>query len=423
MRSDLAFLNVFLPCTFLLPTFYAARLPHLPPESAASWALLPLGVSLLGVSRAPNLRRMDFWVVLFTLSFFISEFYCETNQKDGLNLFASGAFQMVLSYIVGRRIIEPERRIATVKRIVLLFLWLTPGIVFEYLTTQNPWIELGLRLHVSMGSFVQLREGRPRIQACFGHPILAGILFSVAILLSCFLAEISRSDKAKLGSLFTKLERYHVPELLLSSFLLLTQSRGPMIGAALGYSIMQVPKFRHFKLAAAALVIVLSIGGMIVHDYFEHYTNVADTGRLSEEQESAVYRREMLENYKVTADEGGWLGWGALSFPRVAGQSSIDNTYLLIQLSQGKLGLYLFLLLAVEGVATTAYNAFSFPTREDRFFAFTLLGILVSLFASLYTVYLGTQLVSVSFFLLGWSQSVRDRGEEKQTFQFKRVFS
>ena len=62
-----------------------------------------------------------------------------------------------------------------------------------------------------------------------------------------------------------------------------------------------------------------------------------------------------------------WFRRGALSFPRVAGQSSIDNTYLLIQLSQGKLGLYLFLLLAVEGVATTAYNAFSFPTREERF--------------------------------------------------------
>ena len=103
-------------------------------------------------------------------------------------------------------------------------------------------------------------------------------LFLLRILLSCFLAEISRSDKAKLGSLFTKLERYHVPELLLSSFLLLTQSRGPMIGAALGYSIMQVPKFRHFKLAAAALVIVLSIGGMIVHDYFEHYTTLPTPG-------------------------------------------------------------------------------------------------------------------------------------------------
>jgi hypothetical protein len=423
MRTDLAFLNVFLPCTFLLPTYLAARLPHLPPESAASWALLPLGISLLGVSRAPNLRRMDLWLALFILSFFLSEYFCETNQKDGLNFFASGTFQILLSYIVGRRMIEPELRIATIKKIVLLFLWLTPGILYEYVTTQNPWIELGSRLHVSMGSFVQLREGRPRIQACFGHPILAGILFSIGILFSCFLAEIYRRDKSKLGTLFARLERYHIPELLLSVFLFLTQSRGPMISAALGYSIIQVPKFRHFKLAAAVLVVVLSVGGTIVHDYFEKYTNVSDTGRLSEEQESAVYRREMLENYKVTADEGGWLGWGALSFPRVAGQPSIDNSYLLMQLSQGKLGLYLFVLLAAEGIFTTAYNAFSFRTREDRFFAFTLLGILISLFASLYTVYLGTQLVSVSFLLLGWSQSLRDRGEGKQIFLFKRVFS
>lgn len=423
MRPDLAFLNVFLPCTFLLPTYYSVRLPHLPPESAASWALLPLGIAVLMQSRTPIFRRMDLWLVLYILSFGASEFLRENNQKDGLNLFAAGAFQMVLAYIVGRRIIEPGVRLATTKRIVLLFLCLTPGILYEYRMTTNPWIELGDRLHVSLGSFVQLRGGHPRVQACFGHPILAGMLFTVAFLLSCSLSDIYRTDGSMLGGLYSKLERYHLPGLIILVFLLLTQSRGPWIGAAVGYTIVQIPKFKHLKLVAALLVLVLGIGGAIIHNYFEKYTNVVDNGTLSEEQESAVYRREMLENYKTIADQGGWLGWGALSFPTVAGQTSIDNAYLLIQLSQGKLGLYLFVLLAAEGIFTTAYDAFTFRTREDRFFAFTLLAALVSLFASLYTVYLGAQLVPVLFFLLGWSQSLRDRGEERRTLQFKRVFS
>jgi hypothetical protein len=422
-RADLAFLNVYLPCTFLLPVYYAARLPHLPPESASSWALLPLGLSLLVVSGAPRLRRMDLWLFLFIVSFFMSEYYCETNQKDGLNLFLSNAFQMVLAYIVGRRLIEPDLRIATTRRIVLLLLWLTPAILYEYRMAQNPWIDFGSRLNLSVGSYVQLRGGHARVQACFGHPILAGILFGTAILFSCYLTDIYRRDKLGLGSLFSRLERYHVPILLLSLFLLLTQSRGPMMSTALGYSIVQVPKFRHFKFAAAVLALFFIIGGAIVYDYFEKYTNVPDTGQLSEEQESALYRREMLDNYKVVADQGGWLGWGVLSFPKVAGQNSIDNSYLLIRLSQGRLGLYLFVLLAVEGIATTMYKAFTFQTREDRFFAFTLLAALVSLFASLYTVYLGTQLIPVSFLLLGWSQSLGNQRREKQIFRFKRVFS
>jgi len=423
MRLDLAFLNVFLPCTFLLPTYYSVRLPHLPPESAASWALLPLGLSLLLQPRTPMFRRMDLWIAFFVISLFVSEYFCETNQKDGLNLFASNTFQIVLAYIVGRRMIEPDLRLATTRRIVFLFLCLTPGILYEYRMTLNPWIELGNRLHVSLGSFVQLRGGHPRVQASFGHAIIAGMLFTMAFLLSCALTDIYKHDRARLGTRYSKLERYHIPGLILLVFLLLTQSRGPWIGAAVGYTIVQIPKFKHFKLVAALLILVLGIGGTIIHSYFEKYTNVVDNGALSEEQESAVYRREMLENYKTIADQGGWLGWGALSFPTVAGQTSIDNAYLLIQLSQGNLGLYLFVLLAAEGIFTTAYDAFTFRTREDRFFAFTLLAALVGLFASLYTVYLGAQLVPVLFFLLGWSQSLRDRGEERKTFQFKRVFS
>ena len=61
-RQDLALLNVYLPCLIFLPEYYSFRLPHLPPESSASWALFPIGVSLL-FHPLPRLelRRMDLW--------------------------------------------------------------------------------------------------------------------------------------------------------------------------------------------------------------------------------------------------------------------------------------------------------------------------------------------------------------------------
>jgi O-Antigen ligase len=428
-RFDLAFLNVYLPCLLLLPSYYFIRLPHLPPESAAEWALFPLGIVLLVAHRRwPPLRRMDVWVVLFMSSLGASELLRETSFKDGLAFFANTFVQMFFAYLVGRCLIEPDLRVPTVKRIVLLFLCLTPAILWEYRMGQNPWISTGYRIfHFEVGPFVQIREGHARVQACFGHAILAGIMFFIVFLLNASLGDIYKRDKLRLGPLFSTLERYHVPAILLLLFLLLTRSRGPMIGAAVGYSILQIPRFRNIKIAATVVALLLVVAGVLANSYFNKYTKVTDVWNESEEQSSAAYRRDLANNYKRITETGGWLGWGALSFPKVPGQSSIDNNYLLVQLSQGKIGLYLFLLIAAESVFAAGRSAFTFRARESRFFAFVCVGALSGLFLSLYTVYLGDQVVQVSFLLLGWSQSLQDTGEvdlpAAEKYHFKRVFA
>ena len=429
-RFDLAFLNVYLPCLFLLPSYYLIRLPHLPPQSAAEWALFPLGIVLLMARRRwPPLRRMDLWVILFMLSMGASEFLRETSTKDGLALFANVFLQMFFAYVVGRCLIEPDLRIPTVKRIVLLFLCLTPAILWEYRMGENPWITGAYRIfHLAIGSFVQIREGHARVQACFGHAILAGIMFFIVFLLNASLGDVYKRDKLRLGPLFSILERYHVPALLLLLFLLLTRSRGPMIGAAVGYLILQIPRFRNIKVGVAVVALLLAIGGALANSYFNKYTGAADASSGDEQQASAAYRRELSINYKRITDTGGWLGWGALSFPKVPGQPSIDNYYLLVQLSQGKVGLYLFLLIAAESLFSAGRFAFTFRARESRFFAFACVGALAGLFLSLYTVYLGDQVVQVCFLLLGWSQSLQDTGQVdlpsvQEKHRFKRVFA
>ena len=429
-RFDLAFLNVYLPCLFLLPSYYSIRLPHLPPQSPAEWALFPLGIALV-IARGswPPLRRMDLWVVLFMVSLGTSELLRETSTKDGLALFANTFLQMFFAYLVGRCLIEPDLRIPTVKRIVLLFLSLTPAVLWEYRMGQNPWITAANRIfHFQFGSFVQIREGHARVQACFGHAILAGIMFFIVFLLNASLGDIYKRDKFRLGPLFSSLERYHVPAVLLLLFLLLTRSRGPMIGAAVGYSILQIPKFRNIKMGAALVGLLLVMAGVFANSYFNKYTSVTDASNGNEEQSSAAYRRQLLVSYKPIIENGGWLGWGVLSFPKVPGQSSIDNYYLLVQLSQGKVGLYLFLLIAAESLFGAARSAFTFRARESRYFAFVCIGVLAGLFFSLYTVYLGDQVVQVCFLLIGWSQSLQDTGEVElpsveEKYRFRRVFA
>jgi O-Antigen ligase len=344
-------------------------------------------------------------------------------------LFANTFLQMFFAYLVGRCLIEPDLRIPTVKRIVLLFLCLTPAVLWEYRMGQNPWITAANRIfHFQFGSFVQIREGHARVQACFGHAILAGIMFFIVFLLNASLGDIYKRDKFRLGPLFSSLERYHVPAVLLLLFLLLTRSRGPMIGAAVGYSILQIPKFRNIKMGAALVGLLLVMAGVFANSYFNKYTSVTDASNGNEEQSSAAYRRQLLVSYKPIIENGGWLGWGVLSFPKVPGQSSIDNYYLLVQLSQGKVGLYLFLLIAAESLFGAARSAFTFRARESRYFAFVCIGVLAGLFFSLYTVYLGDQVVQVCFLLIGWSQSLQDTGEVElpsveEKYRFRRVFA
>jgi len=424
-RQDLVFLNVYLPCVILLPPYYAVRIPHLPPESAASWALFPLGVSLLFYP-IPHLRlrRMDLWVTLFALSLAASELLREPSPKDGANMFAARVTQVFLAYVVGRRLIEPNLRVATMQRLVLLVVCLTPFILFEYRMAQNPWVRMATGVfHLDIGSFVQMRDGHARVQASFGHAIIAGIVFFTVFLLNCSLARLYKRDRNRLGPVIGWLERYHLPALLMVLFLWLTQSRGPMLGAVTGYSILQIPRFRHLKVAAFTVILVLAVAGAGIYSFFNKYTNAVDDGSLSEAQTSAMYRRDLLKNYEPIVDEGGWLGWGALNIPHVEGQLSIDNAYLLLELSQGKLGICLFIVIIAEGLGTTAYRAFSFHSPEARFLAFTLLGAMLGIFLSLYTVYEGPPVGAICFLLLGWSQSIEDDVSGAPKFYFRRVFA
>jgi hypothetical protein len=432
-QRDLAFLNVYLPASLLFPAYYCIRLPHLPVISVAQAALLPLGISLLfRPGTRLKLRRMDLWFALFLLGMAASELTRENSPKDGFILFIGFLIQMLFPYLIGRCLIEPHLRVATVKRIILLFVCMTPAILFEYKMGENLWLTYGQKIFgVYAGSFVQLRGGHARVQACFEHAISAGILFFIAFLFNCWLADIHKRDKVRLGPQLSQLERYHVPALLLMLFLFLTGSRGPMMSGVVGFSFLQIPRFRNLKVGATVVLLLLAVGGAGIYSYFNQYTNGTDTSQMTEEQASATYRRQMLENYQPVIEAGGWLGWGALSHPQVGGQVSIDNSYLLIQLSQGKMGLYLFVLMAVESVLSAGHFAFRVRSREDRIFGFSMVGALVGLFASLYSVYLGNSVMLMCFLLLGWSQSLQESCLHENSvsigtrlqYRFKRVFA
>jgi hypothetical protein len=429
-RIETAFLSVYLPCLLCLPESYTLRIPHLPPTSASQFALIPLGVlGLVRMIRSGSFVLMDILVVLYTASISLSEILHAPVLNDALFATKDSFVTMVLAYAAGRQLIEPDLRLATVRRFVILVLLDFPLGLYEWRMGQSLYGIFGVRVLglSTIGENVQLRNGHGRIALVLGGSEPSGIAFAITLCLNAWLVYLRRvKASVDLGKTLTTLEKYHVPGLLLFLCLWLTQARGPLIAFAAGYLILQIPRFKNTGLMTFVVAVLLVGGYMATVEYFNSYSNTAEP--TSEQQGSAMYRREMNQVYPAIAEMGGWTGWTALGFPHVGGMDSIDNQYLLVHLSWGRLGYIFFLLIVWENIRVLLVRSWQLDTLEDRAFIFSMLAAMAVLWFTLLTVFMGAQLPQISFLLIGWIQSTgQSRGTEQpqqmSQFSFRRVFS
>jgi hypothetical protein len=410
-RIETAFLSVYLPALLLLPDGYALRLPHLPPISAAQSALIPIGaVALYRLARRGLPSPMDILVGLFVASITASEVLRERVMNDGILAAIIAFISIFLAYAAGRAIIEPGLRFVTVRRFVVLVLLLGPIGLYEWRLGQNLYGVIGQRIFnlASVQATVQFRSGRGRMSASFNDAELAGIVFGMTAALNAWLVYLRKwHSTVNLGKTLEWLEKYHVPGLLLLFYIFLTQSRGPMLAVAVGYLILQIPRFKNKKIASVMVAILIAVAAVAAYRYFSQYTNITDPGAvLNEQQGSALYRRQMNELYQPIVQQGGWLGWGMLSHPILPGMFSIDNEFLLIHLAYGSFGYIIFVLVAAETFRRLIARSWRLEAPEDQAFAVVLLGAMAVFWISISTVYMGEQLPQILFLLIGWSQSV-----------------
>jgi hypothetical protein len=409
-RLNQAFLWVYLPCLLVLPDYYVFRIPHLPPFSAAQAALIPIAIAALPRWFRMPLSLMDLLVPLYVVSQSVSLVTRDPLLKEGILSAAINIIAVLFAYIAGRTLIEPDSRVQTTKQFVLLVLSLLPLLAYEFRMGTNPYSILGRRLGLDFGWSVQLRHGYARISGSFSDAEIAGIAFGITFLLIAWLGQVQRADSEvhaapRLGPGFTKLQRYQILGLIALTLLLLTQSRGPALGAAIGVTVLQIRRFRNRKLGALVVAAVLTVGLFAAYQHFSAYTNSASE---NEEQGSVAYRFMMNERYQAIVEQGGWLGWGS-HFPRIPGLTSIDNEYLLVHLRYGELGYILALLIVAGSIWRPLILVCRFKNQEDSFFALTILACLASIWVTAKTVFLGEQIPQITFLLVGWSQSLTER--------------
>jgi O-Antigen ligase len=424
-RIDTAFLSVYLPCLLCLPDDYSLRIPHLPPTSAAEFALIPLGVvAIFRLIRSGSFALMDLLVVLYTGSIGLSEILHAPIVNDGIFSAMNSFISIFLAYVAGRTLIEPGLRLATVRRFVILVLLDgLPGL-YEWRMGESLYGMFGQRVLgiTSAPDNVQLRGGHGRMGSVFAGGEPGGIAFAMTFCLNAWLVYLRRvKDSVDLGKTLTKLEKYHLPELLFLLYVLMTESRGPLFALGAAYLILQVPRFKYTGLMTIVVAVLLVGGYMAMSAYFDSYTNVTQANVTSEQQGSALYRKEMNKVYPPIAEKGGWTGYGVLGVPHVEGKMSIDNHYLLVHLAWGRLAYYLFILIAWENIRILLMRSWQLKAFKDRAFVFSMLAAMAVLWFTLLTVYLAAQMPQISFLLIGWIQSTGKA--QMRGFSFRRVFT
>jgi hypothetical protein len=439
-RIGSTFLYVYLPCLLALPEDYSVRLPHLPPLSAAALVLIPLGgVAVVRLIRSYSFVLMDLLVLLFTASLGLSEILHAPVTNDGIFFAISTFVSIFLAYVVGRTLIEPDLRLATVKMfVILLLLDGIPGL-YEWRMGQNLYGIFGQKvLGITLvAQNVQMRNGHGRMGTLFTNSEGEGIALAMTFCLNAWLLYLRRIKAAvDLGKTLSALEKYHIPEMVLILCLFLTQARGPLMALGAGFLILQIPRFKSTKTMTVVVALLLAVGFRAATLYIDSYTDpsLMDPGNVTESQSSAAYRRVMNEVYPPVAEGGGWTGYGVGNIPILMGMKSIDNHYLLIHLAWGRLAYILFLLIAWNNIRVLLVRSWQTENAQDRAFVFSMLAAMAVLWITLLTVFMGGQLPQVSFLLVGWTQAMRPRQaqdvsyqpvglSQPQKFSFRRVFN
>ncbi len=411
-----ALLDVYLPVLALLPEYYRWIAPGLPDPTFSMAAILPIGV-------AWALRRPREWRFSLTDGLVFGYAFCvafsellNEGYENAQNLVFEVLCYVLLPYGLAKAVIEPGGlRIAFARRLVWLLFLVSVVSVYEFRMAATPWRIVFDPLFPGFadGWVTTFRWGFARVAGPYGHAILAGVILVIGFRLQRWLEGVGAWEpRFRRGHLFGRVSKAQVITLGLLGGVLMTMVRGPWIGAALAAFVSSIgnrrDKWRAVGLTAAAAVLI----GIPVALQAWAYVSVGRINAVSVSQESAAYRKELIDKYVDIALARSVWGWGRNSWPRVESMPSIDNHFLLLALMHGVLALGF--LLAIFG--WMMMRLFLAGMREPpaavagASFPFAMLGIFVAVFFSIATVYMGQQVVPLFFLITGWSEGALLRG-------------
>jgi hypothetical protein len=394
-----AFLTVYLAVMSFIPTTFHARLQHLPPLSCEDMALFSLGIGLvLKDIRRWRFSRMDFWILMFVIALSWCE-HLPWGNTGALEALEVMIMECLLPYMLGKLLLEqPGTREETVRRLIILTSVASVLAMPEFFLKWNPYIHLWSHFFPGQFQFPQYRRGFGRLGGPYNGAEQAGMVMLMALILAIWLTGVRRRERHPL-----KYGKLIIVSLLTT--IVMTQSRGPWIGLIVGLFIASIGRARRPVRRAVLVFGLLLFVGVPLHSEYTDYLRTAKV-EIGSETQTAQYRQVMLDNYIPIAKLGGLWGWGNV-YPIIQGQTSIDNEFLLVWVTAGYLGLIALILIFVEAIVSLGSLGLKARSYEDRYFTFSLLGLVIGMAVCLYTVWLAGQSYELFFIIAGWSQSIR----------------
>ncbi len=403
------FLNFYLPTLLILPEYYRWTVPGIPKVTFSQPVILVTIYALVsqGTFKRWRLTATDVLVFCFFATFSVSE-YVNKGYKESQNLTFDMLTWFLFPYIAAKAIVEPmDQRVAFMRRVVQLLAAIAVISLFEFRMGMTPF-QMALSQffpYQGTGWVTTFRWGFARIAGPYGHSILCGLLFVISYRIQRWL-EWNHCWEKRFRSLPLSVDKGLVLRIVLIAGALMSMVRGPWIGGILGGAVAFIGNSRNPRLGAIRVGLIVLAIGIPVGSGFYSYVSVGRANAKSVAQESAAYRKELVDKYLSVAEDHALLGYGRNNFPVVSGMSSIDNYYLLLSLWHGftasALLLTIFISITIRLFRRGFREAESSLPRPSL--SFTLAGILISVIFTLATVYMGTQVVPMVAMLIGWSE-------------------
>jgi hypothetical protein len=433
-----AFISVYMITVFLLPGWGRWVLPGLPDPTFDQATILPI-IAIFLFKRGWNFRIsfLDTLIILLAGVMNISE-YVNAGYLDAQNLFADTLLSIVFPYFLAKFLINTTAlRVQFARRIVWSVAIVFVISLYELRFGLNPYRMVFDHFFPGQGDgwVTTFRYGLPRVAGPYGHAISNGVATMIGVQFAFWLSASKlweprfRWPVWPIGKATTLLGAAIME-------LVITFTRAPQIGAVIAWCVAWIGKGTNPKGRARTAFVIIIFAGIPIASWFNSYVSVGRAGALTQAQETAAYRKELLDKYMNTAIEHSWLGWGTSGYPKVPGMPSIDNYYLLLSLMHGFIATGILLLILISTTVRLFRNGMQIAPLSGSItsLSFVLTGTYVGLIFALATVYLGLNVVPIFFMLTGFTEGYLQAGGDrtllsrqprpqaaKQQFQFQRV--
>src|SRR6185369_12998248 len=242
--------------------------------------------------------------------------FLSTGYNDAQNLIFDMLGDVVFPYVLAKGIIESSgMRVQFAKKMVTILAIVALAQAYEFRFMACPFKIMLERFFPfqGIGWVTTIRYGFGRAAGPFGHCILAGLILGAGFRLQRWLQQNGHwADKRK-AQLLT---------LLMVGGMVMSQARGPWLGAALGSTIVLVGRAKNRRVMLMTLLTLFIVVGTPCYLAFKAYVSVGRAGATSSTQETAAYRKELMDKYTDIALQKATWGWGENEWPQVVGMPS-----------------------------------------------------------------------------------------------------